>query len=432
MSAPPAFRPKLWALDWFNFLVANVQTGFGAFLAVYLTSAAWTQGQIGLALSVGTIAAIASQVPAGALVDAMASKRRVAVIACVAIALCALLIGLWPVELAVWTAQVLHGFASSMLMLSIAAMSLALVGHAALGERLGRNARYAAVGSAVAAAVMGLFGTYVSEASVFYLTAALMVPALLVLRRIVASDAPPRPVDDTPPPGAVRAGLALLADRRLLGFGLAVSLFHLSNAAQLPLMASEATAQTGSYASLVIAACIVLPQFILAGLAPGVGRWAQRWGRRPVLAITFLAVPLRAALLAMAESPTMLILVQALDGVSAAGFGVLVPLVAADLTRGTNRFNLCLGLFGLMSALGATLSTALGGMVADAAGTPAALLVLAGCGLAAVATVMLVVPETRDALASPAIRPAAPGSPAGSPAAPVATASQSRSTPRPR
>jgi MFS family permease len=424
VSAAQAARQNLRALDWFNFLVANVQTGFGAFVAVYLTAAAWTQGQIGLALSVGTIAAVASQVPAGALVDAMASKRRAAIIACVAIAASALLIGLWPVELSVWTAQVLHGFASSMLMPAIAAMSLALVGHAALGERLGRNARYAAVGSAVAAAVMGLFGTYVSEASVFYLTAALMVPGLLVLRRIMVPPSAPLPDDALAPPGAVRAGLALLADRRLLGFALAVSLFHLSNAAQLPLMASEATAQTGSYASLVIAACIVLPQFILAALAPGVGRWAQRWGRRPVLAVTFLAVPLRAVLLATADSPTVLILVQALDGVSAAGFGVLVPLVAADLTRGTNRFNLCLGLFGLMSAAGATLSTALGGMVADAVGTSVALLVLAGFGLAAVATVVLVVPETREA--PPAIRPAAPGSPAGSAAAPAATAEQSR------
>jgi MFS family permease len=412
----------LRALDWFNFLVANVQTGFGAFVAVHLTAAAWTQGQIGLVLSVGTIAAIASQVPAGALVDAMHSKRLAALLACIAIAASALLIGAWPVELSVWTAKILHGFASSMLMPAIAAISLLLVGHAALGERLGRNSRYAAIGSAVAAAVMGVFGTYVSEASVFYLTAALMLPALMVLRAI---DLPPAAPTTAPAGhgGALADALRLLSDRRLLGFALAVALFHLANAAQLPLIATEATAQAGSYASLVVAACIVLPQLLVAGMAPAVGRWAQRIGRRPVLAATFLAVPLRAALLALSDTPAMLIAVQALDGISAAGFGVLVPLVAADLTRGTGRFNLCLGLFGLMSALGATLSTALGGMVADAAGTSAALWVLAACGLACVAVVGLAVTETGGAPFSP---PAAPGSPAGSAAAPAARAARSR------
>jgi MFS family permease len=417
VRAPAPLR----ALDWFNFLVANVQTGFGAFVAVHLTAAAWTQGQIGLVLSVGTMAAIASQVPAGALVDAMRNKRVAALLACVAIAASALLIGAWPVELSVGIAKVLHGFASSMLMPAIAAISLLLVGHAALGERLGRNARYAAIGSAVAAAVMGLCGTYVSEAAVFYLTAALMLPAMLVLRAIHLPAV--APVAAAEAGGALAGAVRLLADRRLLGFALAVALFHLANAAQLPLIASEATAQTGSYASLVVAACIVLPQMLVAGLAPAVGRWAQSIGRRPVLAATFLAVPLRAALLAVSDSPAMLILVQALDGVSAAGFGVLVPLVAADLTRGTGRFNLCLGLFGLVSAVGATLSTALGGMVADAAGTSAALWVLAVCGLACVAVVGLAVTETGEAPFSP---PAAPGSPAGSAAARAARAARSR------
>jgi MFS family permease len=367
------------------------------------------------------MAAIASQVPAGALVDAMRNKRVAALMACVAIAASALLIGAWPVELSVGIAKVLHGFASSMLMPAIAAISLLLVGHAALGERLGRNARYAAIGSAVAAAVMGLCGTYVSEAAVFYLTAALMLPAMLVLRAIHLPAV--APVAAAEAGGALAGAVRLLADRRLLGFALAVALFHLANAAQLPLIASEATAQTGSYASLVVAACIVLPQMLVAGLAPAVGRWAQSIGRRPVLAATFLAVPLRAALLAVSDSPAMLILVQALDGVSAAGFGVLVPLVAADLTRGTGRFNLCLGLFGLVSAVGATLSTALGGMVADAAGTSAALWVLAVCGLACVAVVGLAVTETGEAPFSP---PAAPGSPAGSAAARAARAARSR------
>lgn len=426
--SPPRPGP-LRALDWFNFFVANVQTGFGPFVAVHLTAQAWTQGQIGLALSIGTIASIASQVPAGALVDALARKRLAAMAACLAIAVCALLIGLWPVPLSVWVAKVLHGAASSVITPAIAAISLALVGHAALGERLGRNARYAAVGSGVAAGAMGLVGTYVSEAAVFVLTAALMVPALLALQRLpaIARPAlPPVPASGAPmqaaggsPGQGRREILALLTGRNLPLFALAALLFHLANAAQLPLMAGEATMRAGSYASLVIAASILLPQAILATLAPSVGAAADRWGRRPVMAACFLAVPLRAALLAVTDGSLALILVQALDGISAAGFGVLVPLVTADITRGTNRFNLCLGIIGLASAGGATLSTAIGGLVADAAGIPVALLVLAAFGLAATLTAGLALPETRPPLSPPEREPN-PARPRRDPASPTA------------
>jgi hypothetical protein len=67
---------SLRALDWMNFFVANVQTGFGPFIASYLASHKWTQGEIGMALSVGTISAMVSQVPGGAAVDALAQQER--------------------------------------------------------------------------------------------------------------------------------------------------------------------------------------------------------------------------------------------------------------------------------------------------------------------------------------------------------------------
>src|ERR1700751_2868684 len=93
-SAWPAAAPmsrSLRGLDWLNFFVANFQTGFGPFISVYLTSAGWTQGAIGVALSAGTVAAMASQVPGGALVDAMRSKRAAASVAIIAIMASALL-----------------------------------------------------------------------------------------------------------------------------------------------------------------------------------------------------------------------------------------------------------------------------------------------------------------------------------------------------
>ncbi len=383
-------------LDWHNFFVANVQTGFGPFIAVYLATDAWTQGEIGAALSVGTIAGMVSQLPGGALVDALQNKRFAALLACIAIGASAVMLALWPDWLPVLWAEVLHGFGSAMLPAAIAAMSLALVGRAGLGERLGRNARFAAFGNAIAAAVMGAVGSYVSEIAVFYLTAALMLPAIAALGAVPAGAATRRPVQAAAGQGWWEAA-SLLLSYRVLVFAAAVLLFHLGNAAMLPLVAGGVTKSIGSAASAVIAACIVLPQLLVGAASPLVGRAADRWGRRPVLLLTFLAVPVRGVLLAAVTEPVPLVGVQLLDGVSAAGFGVLLPLLAADVTRGTNRFNLCMGLFGLAGGLGATLSTALAGRVADQYGNWLALLALAAAGLASVLLLLVAMPETRPA-----------------------------------
>ena len=154
---------------------------------------------------------------------------------------------------------------------------------------------------------------------------------------------------------------------------------------------------SGSRASLIIAACIVLPQILVALLSPSVGRLADRWGRRPLLLIAFMALPLRAGLLALVELPVPVVLIQMLDGISGAGLGVLLPLVAADLTRGTGRLTLCMGAIGLAAGLGATFSTGLAGIAATAYGPAAALYGLAAVGLAAAVSVALLVPETRPA-----------------------------------
>src|SRR6202011_5810478 len=176
-GSPAAAR----GLDWFNLFVANIQTGFGPFIAVYLASQSWTQTSIGLALSIGTVAAMASQVPAGALVDAMPNKTRVAAFSVVAFTACALMFAIYPIPLFVYLAEVLHGISSCTLGPATAAMSLVIAGRFGMGLRLGRNARYAAIGNGVGAALMGACGQDVSERAVFFLTAALTFPALFAL-----------------------------------------------------------------------------------------------------------------------------------------------------------------------------------------------------------------------------------------------------------
>jgi MFS family permease len=384
---------SLRSLDWLNFFVANVQTGFGPFIASYLAGHKWTQGQIGLILSVGTIAAMLSQVPAGAVVDALSNKRMAAASAIVAIIASALLLGASPTLLPVVAAEVFHGFASCMLVPAMAAISFALVGRQSLGNRLGRNARWASMGSAVAAAMMGACGEYFSVRSVFWLTAAMALPSLLALAMIEPSERISVVTRQAEPRGNLRE---LLLDRRLLVFVGCVVLFHLSNAAMLNLAAGEVTSRMGDNVQLVIAACIIVPQVIVAVMSPWVGRSAERWGRRPILVLGFCALPLRALLFAGVTSPYLLAPVQMLDGISGAVFGVMLPLIAADVAGDKGRYNLTIGVFGLAAGIGATLSTALAGLVADRLGNAVSFFGLAAIGFAAVLLVWFAMPETRE------------------------------------
>jgi MFS family permease len=380
------------ALDLLNFFVADVQTGFGPFVAVYLTTHKWTQVQIGFVLTLGTMVALVSQIPAGALVDAARNKRAAAGAALIFVILAALLLAFQPTPLPVMVAQTLHAFASCILTPAIAAISLHLVGHMALGERLGRNARYAAIGNGLAAAVMGATGAWLSSRAVFILTAALCVPALLSLLAIGRGEHARRQT-------TVRVfdweGLRrLFTNRPLLIFSGAVVLFHLSNAAMLPLVGATVTMRAGTFANLIIAACIVVPQIVVALCSPAVGRSAAIIGRRPLLLLGWCALPARGFLLAVLPGAYLPIAAQAMSGVSAAVFGVMLPLLAADITRGTSHFNLCMGALGLAVSLGAALSTTMGGWIADAAGVPIAFVALALIGVVGTLFVWLTMPET--------------------------------------
>ncbi len=389
----PAWPGGDRALDLVNFFIADVQTGFGPFVAVYLTSHKWTQVEIGFALTLGTVTSLISQLPAGALVDAVRNKRIAASGALIGVIIAALLLAMLPTRLPVLVAQMLHGIASCIITPAIAAISLHLAGHAGLGERLGRNARYASIGNGLAAAVMGATGAYLSTRFVFLLTAALCVPALISLWAIGAG---PHARGQTTSRVWDRAGLKrLVTDRRLLVIGVCVALFHISNAAMLPLAGAAVTMRAGDFANLIIAACIVVPQLVVAALSPRIGRAAERFGRKRMLLIGWGALPLRGVLLAVLPGAWPLVAGQAVSGISAAVFGVMMPLLASDLTLGSAHFNLCMGILGLAAYAGAAISTTMGGGIADAEGMRTAFFALAGIGMLAFTAVLLLVPETR-------------------------------------
>jgi MFS family permease len=273
-------------------------------------------------------------------------------------------------------------------------MSLALAGPFRMAVRLGRNARYSAVGNGVGAALMGACGQYLSERGVFYLTAALTLPALvtlLPLRRFSMARIASQSTAAVEPKARV---LKVLADRRLLVFCACAMLFTFANAPLLMLISGTLAAH-GSNPSLLIGACIVLPQIIVALASPAVGRFADRYGRRLVLIIGFLMLPMRALVFSTTSNSVLVIAAQVLDGIAGAGFGILVPLVVSDVAARSGHFNLSLGAVGFAIGIGATVSTSAAGWVADHFGMRHAFYFLASVGLAAVLLALFAMPETR-------------------------------------
>jgi MFS family permease len=380
-------------LDWFTFFLADIQTGFGPFVAIYLTAHQWAQFDIGLVLSTGGLIALAAQIPGGALVDAARSARALGAIAVAAIGVSALALAISPTFVVVMGSRVLHAGASCVLGPVIAALSLGVVGHAAFGERLGRNARFASLGNGIAAAGMGLCGYLLSNQAVFYLTAAFVVPALVALARIRVNSVVPC---SGPAPASSRSGVwALLGNGQLLVFAACILLFQLANAAMLPLMGSMMSLRAPQWAAGLIGACIVVPQLVVAMFAPAFGRLADSWGRKPLLCLCFAALAARGVIFALVSNSYAVIVVQALDGVCAAIMGVVLPLIVADLTRGSGRFNLALGIAGSAVGIGAALSTTVAGYAADHFGSSITFYGLASIAGSGLAMVWLLLAETR-------------------------------------
>src|SRR5712692_3921418 len=388
---------SLRGLDWLNFLLADVQSGVGPFLAIYLADYGWNEQLVGLALTIGGIVGIASQTPAGALVDRLKSKRALIAAGVVALAIGALFIAFFPSFWPVVTAQMLIGALSSFFMPAIAAVSMGIVGHRLFNLRQGRNQAFNSGGNVVAAVMMGLIGYFISNRGVFFFVAVLAVPTILSLFLIrpdeidyeLARGAKDGEDDRTP-----ASVLDLLEDRPLMIFLCCAVMFHFANAAMLPLLGEMLAKGKGRTSMMFMSACVVTTQFTITLLAAWADRAAGSWGRKPLLLIGFGVLPIRGVLYTLTHNLCVLGGIQVLDGIGAGIFGVVSALVIADLTRGTGRFNLTLGAIATAVGIGAALSRKIGGSIVHHFGDRAGSLSLASVAAAAFAILWLFMPET--------------------------------------
>jgi MFS family permease len=396
----PASSPSLHGLDAVNFFLAAQLAAFGPYVAADLAAQKWSQAEIGLVLSASSVAALLSQLPGGELLDSVRARRAVVAAGVGVLALGALVMALASNFVLVAVGLVLQGATGGFIGPAIAAISLGLVGHAALAERLGRNQRFASAGALIGAGLMGLAGYFLSYQALFLIAAALALPLLASLSRIRADDihfgqscgAPDHHGPGRPSRTPRRT---LWRDSRLVVFCTCLFLFQLANASVLPLAGETLVRQSRTGSALALASLVIVPQLIVVAAAPWVGRLAQSVGRRPLLLIGFAALLLRAFGFTVVDDPRLLAGIQALDGISAAVLGVLTALIVADITGGTGRFNLTQGIVGTASGIGATISTTLSGIVAEALGPGAGYSFVTAVALLATLVVLFFMPETR-------------------------------------
>jgi MFS family permease len=386
------------ALDWTNFFLADVQTGFGAFVAFYLADLGWTKGQVGLALTAGTLAAVLSQIPGGALVDALRWKRALAASGIGMICLSALILALMPSFFLVFAAEILHGLSAGILTPAIAAISLGLVGRRAMSVRTGRNYRFDAAGNALTAGVMGLAGQYFAKSAIFLGSAALCIPALIALGFIRADEidyARARNAGTGERTKSYHRIFDLGKNPKLYIFAACVFLFQFADASMLPVVGENLAQSRAGTASLLMASLIVVPQIVVAVASPWIGYHSEKWGCKPLPLLGFGLEIARGLSFAFSADVAVLVTAQLLGGISAAAVTVLTVLVVTDLTTGTGRFNLVRGFIGTLIAVAASISTTATGFMFQVVGHWEGFAILAGIALIALALLWAAMPETK-------------------------------------
>jgi MFS family permease len=397
-----AFNPR--SLDAVNFLLSDVRGAMGPYLNVFLvTQQHWSLSQVGLVTTISGLLGLAVQTPIGAAIDETRAKRGAIVLALAVLGIGAVVIFAWPTFWPVLIANSLMAIVGDVFGPAVAALTLGLYARDQLARRMGRNSAFDHAGNVAIAVVAAGVGYAFSQRAVF-----LLVPVFAVLASIAVLSIPAKAIDynrardlngehDAAASAPSPAGYGVLfKSRPLVIFGLCVMLFHLANAALLPLVGQKLAAAYPDEATAMMSACIVAAQAVMLPIALLVGRTADSWGRKPLFLAGFAILPIRAVLYTLSDNSFWLVGVQVLDGVGAGIFGALTPLVIADIMRGTGRYNLAQGAIATVQGIGASLSGLAAGVIVDHFGYSAAFLAAAGAAAVALVVFALRMPETAE------------------------------------
>jgi len=379
----------IWPLLSLNFFMADMQAGIGPFLGVFLLAHGWQSGLIGTVMTVGGVAGMLMTTPAGALVDATRRKKLYVIIPGICTVTASGIILLSQSFWLVTASQVATAVAGAAIGPAVSGITLGIVRQAGFNRQNGHNQALNHAGNMTGAGLSGLLGWQ------FGFTAVLLLAALFGILSIVSvSMIPGAAIDDDEARGLHQSnedngkvgGLTVLLEcKPLLILAAALALFHLGNGAMLPLYGLAVVANKQGDPAGFVAITIVVAQGIMILVSLIAMRLAEKEGYWLVLLISFIALPIRGIIAAQVMNKWGVYPVQILDGVGAGLQSVAVPGLVARILDGTGRVNVGQGAVMTVQGLGASLSPAIGGWMAQGIGYSAMFLILGSFALGSIA-----------------------------------------------
>jgi MFS family permease len=379
-------RSPLLAL---NFFMADMQSGIGPFLGVFLLAHGWASGPIGTVMTAGGIAGMLITTPVGALIDATRHKRMYVIGPgiCTVIASGIILISqnFWLVTLS----QVATAIAGAAIVPAVTGITLGIFHQAGFNRQNGHNQVSNHAGNMVGAGLSGLVGWQFGLTAVLWLAAVfamLSIASVLMIPSAAIDDDEARGLSKNEDKTGKVSGMAvLLQNRTLLILAAALACFHLGNGAMLPLYGLAVVSTKQVEPSQFVATTIVVAQGVMMLVALIATRIGEKDGYWILLLIAFIALPIRGVIAAFVINKWGVYPVQILDGVGAGLQSVVVPGLVARILHGSGRVNVGQGAVMTIQGLGASLSPLIGGWIAQEIGYSAMFLILGSFALVSVA-----------------------------------------------
>ena len=263
---------------------------------------------------------------------------------------------------------------------------------------MGANQGWNHAGNIAAAATAVLMAGWLGLSAVFHTVA--VVSAFAAASVFLIRPADLKTEAGAATPTAASPGVrALFRDRRVVVLFAAVALFHLANAPVMPLV-GQYTARLGG-TDVRVAAVVLVAQAVMIPVAVLAGRACHRWGRKPVFAVGFVALPVRILLYSFTSDPWVLVALQVFDGIGAGVYGVVVAVVCADLTREKGGFNALQGVLATALAVGGVFGPLLAGPLVQHLGFAVAFRAFALVAAVAAGVFLVLMPETRPESPAP-------------------------------
>ncbi|EFQ34116.1 major facilitator superfamily transporter [Colletotrichum graminicola M1.001] len=420
-------RRARWALLLLAFFMGDVQDGVGPFLGVYLQHHGWAPGLRGFVNTVSGIATILATGPVGALIDATDYKRSLAAICALLVGVSQGVNLLSTHPALIFSTQIVSAVAGTTLMPLLVALTLGICSPDPVGSLdgkgkhtfrtlNGRNQAANHAGNMVSAGLAAALGSRFGLTAVFWLVmafcAATIVTVLLLPARaidhaaarggvVTVDDAPVSSVQTPDTKDSSRSGtededqaerggvvsqrktlIAKLKDKKqrfsvspvglvlknksLMIVGATVFLFHLGNAAILFLYGQGLVAMGKGDPAGTTGLTVIIAQGTMIAVSLVTPWLAGRYGYWFTVLVSYVVLPVRAAVAGRYIENWGIWPVQILDGVGAGIQSVAIPGLVAVMMAGTGRVNVTFGIVGgVTRQTGAAISSSLGGWMAE-------------------------------------------------------------------